>query len=106
MEVQCSFLYIKMKGTMKKPQMTKRGSGEEPEVRFCTECGAVLDEFWSSETVKDLPAIRANMERCKHTGKFDGDFCSKLFIASSLGEPPTPPATPPKPAPRPRSRKK
>jgi len=71
---------------------------QKPDVLFCTECGATLDEFCFSSTAKDIKAIRENFARCKHSGKFQGEVCAKLYIANSrfpenLPDDPTDPAT-------------
>jgi len=50
-------------------------------VEFCTECGEQLDEFDMSPVSKDIRAVRANHENCKKSGKYRGEFCSKLFIS-------------------------
>ncbi|MFH0736166.1 MAG: hypothetical protein V1773_17165 [bacterium] len=52
------------------------------EKQFCTECGDDLTEFYMSERVKHVEEVKANFENCKKTGKFKGEECSKLFIAS------------------------
>lgn len=52
-------------------------------LQFCTECGATLDEFCFSPNADDIKAIRENFARCKHSGKFQGEMCAKLFIANS-----------------------
>jgi hypothetical protein len=49
---------------------------------FCVECGARLENFCFSKTVNDIDAIRKTLAQCKKQGKFAGEFCSKLFIAS------------------------
>jgi hypothetical protein len=50
-------------------------------VIFCTECGVELKNFCFSEGANNPEAIRKNLAQCKKTGKFAGEFCSKLFIA-------------------------
>ena len=45
---------------------------------FCTECGEELDNFSLSNG--NIDKIRKNLARCKKTGKFKGEFCSKFFI--------------------------
>ena len=48
---------------------------------FCTECGEQLENFCFSSGIKDINAVRQNLLQCKKSGKFVGEFCSKLFIA-------------------------
>ncbi|HPI36315.1 MAG TPA: hypothetical protein PK397_00100 [Ignavibacteriaceae bacterium] len=55
---------------------------EKLDVRFCTECGEQLDEFDLNPMCSDLNAVKHNHENCKHTGKFKGDMCSKMFIST------------------------
>lgn len=50
---------------------------------FCTECGAELDDFSFSEKAKDIKLVLENFNRCKTIGKFKGEMCSKIFIASA-----------------------
>jgi hypothetical protein len=49
-------------------------------VIFCTECGVELTNFCFTEKVNDPETVRKNLAQCKKTGKFNGEFCSKLFI--------------------------
>lgn len=50
-------------------------------VIFCTECGTELDNYCFTNGSKDIYAIRMNLAQCKKSGRFAGEFCSKLFIA-------------------------
>lgn len=50
-------------------------------VIFCTECGAELQNFCFSGRANDPQLIRKTLAQCKKSGKFAGEFCSKLFIA-------------------------
>lgn len=50
------------------------------DINFCTECENDLDNFFLSSKSKDIAAIKANHENCKHIGKFKGEMCSKIFI--------------------------
>ena len=50
-------------------------------VIFCTECGKELENYCFSSSSKDINAIKKNLAQCKKTGRFVGEFCSKLFIA-------------------------
>jgi len=63
-----------------KPQIPEGRKKQQPTL-FCTECGASLDDFCFSGDAGDLKAIQENLSRCKHTGKFQGESCAKLFIA-------------------------
>ena len=51
---------------------------------FCTECGIELVNFCFSARANNPDAIRKSLARCKKTGKFAGEFCSKLFIADDF----------------------
>lgn len=51
---------------------------------YCTECGESLDDFCFSEMVNDLNKIRIHHDKCKKEKRFNGDFCSKLFIAEPI----------------------
>ena len=61
----------------------KPDTGDEsaPRSVFCTECGAMLENFCFSAGADDLEAIRKTLAQCRKQGRFSGDFCSKLFIA-------------------------
>lgn len=50
-------------------------------VIFCTECGKELENYCFSMGSKDVDAIKKNLAQCKKSGRFVGEFCSKLFIA-------------------------
>lgn len=47
---------------------------------FCTQCDKELDAFWMSNKSKNPDAVKNNHNNCRKTGKFKGEFCSKLFI--------------------------
>lgn len=49
---------------------------------FCTECGALLENFCFSSSADDADAIKRNLAQCKKSGKFVGEFCAKLFISN------------------------
>ncbi len=49
---------------------------------FCTECGSQLDDFSFSNKSKNKKQVIKNHQKCIKTGKFSGEFCSKIFIAS------------------------
>ena len=50
-------------------------------VIFCTECDIELVNFCFTDGADNAEAIRKNLAQCKKSGKFAGEFCSKLFIA-------------------------
>jgi hypothetical protein len=60
----------------------QNNEGLQEDVKFCTECDEQLDEFCFSDIVGDKEFIKKNHENCRKTGKFKGDVCSKLYIAS------------------------
>ena len=53
----------------------------EKELMFCTECDDELHDFCFSEDIEDVGIIKKIHARCKKTGRFKGDVCSKLYIA-------------------------
>lgn len=55
--------------------------GFRQRLSFCTECGPELQDFCFGELVNDLEAVRKIHAQCLRTEKFNGEFCSKLFIA-------------------------
>jgi len=67
-----------------------KSNGNEPfdgekllsqKVIFCTECGVELTNFCFTERSKKPDAVRKSLEECKRVGRFNGEFCSKLFIS-------------------------
>ena len=55
---------------------------QEKDVIYCTECGQDLEVFGCADGSYSLDSVKLNYEKCKKIGKFKGDVCSKLFIAS------------------------
>jgi hypothetical protein len=55
---------------------------------FCTECGDELEDFAFSKNSKNQEQVRKKHYKCVKSGKFSGEFCSKLFISddSLLGD--------------------
>lgn len=53
---------------------------EEAKVKFCLNCDDMDDLALSSEA-DDLAQLQDRFENCVHTGRFDGDVCSRLFVA-------------------------
>ncbi len=50
---------------------------------FCTRCAATIENFCFSEGVKNVEAVKKTLAQCREQGRFSGDFCAKLFIASA-----------------------
>lgn len=75
-----SLMKIDMKTNIKHKAVEEKLNQEKLEVMYCTECGEVLDDFSFNEVSKDINAVKENFANCKHTGKFKGDVCSKLYI--------------------------
>lgn len=69
-----------MKTNIKRKAVEEKLNQEKTDVIYCIECGEVLDDFSFNEVSKDINAVKKNFEDCKHTGKFKGDVCSKLYI--------------------------
>ncbi len=59
-------------------QIMKKNYKLEEDIKLCTECGKDLTNFDFSGKSED--EVNLNYEICKHTGKFNGDLCSKKFI--------------------------
>lgn len=55
---------------------------------FCTECGDELQDFAFSQSSNDRKEVMKKHYNCVKTGKFSGEYCSKLFISddSLLGD--------------------
>jgi hypothetical protein len=51
---------------------------------FCTECDDDLAYFCFLKDADDIKIIRKRQEQCRKSGKFKGEMCSKLFIASAI----------------------
>jgi len=71
---------------VKSPMKNSKNNSErkkllKQKVIFCTECGKELENYCFSSGSQDINAIKKNLAQCKKTGKFVGEFCSKLFIA-------------------------
>lgn len=62
---------------------TKREKLLSQKVIFCTECGAELENYCFEKGPDDVEAIKKNLAQCRKSGKYAGEFCSKLFIAGS-----------------------
>jgi hypothetical protein len=69
---------------MKKKKLMIEEEDKSDKTKFCTECGDTLDDFAITDNAKDVQKVKDNFENCKKTGKFKGEECSKLFIASKL----------------------
>ena len=68
---------------MKKKKRHQDEENKEVKViKFCVECQDDLENFSVTPTVEDLEAIKKNFENCRATGKYKGELCSKIFIAS------------------------
>lgn len=72
--------YIK-KELMNKIEIQKRKEMLQQREIFCTECGALLENFCFSSSADDADAIKKNLAQCRKSGKFAGEFCAKLFIS-------------------------
>lgn len=55
------------------------------EVKFCMNCDDIDDVATSGEA-DNVDALRERFQNCEKTGNFDGDICSRLFIAKPGGE--------------------
>jgi len=65
---------------MKRQRKQKEETQEVP-LEFCTECDHDLDDFAFDEKSKSKKKVQDNFANCRKTGKFKGEFCSKVFIS-------------------------
>lgn len=67
---------------MKNKKQTQESKGMQSiKPLFCTTCNKELDIFWLMPQATDPEAVRKNHEECVKAGRFNGEFCSKMFIA-------------------------
>ncbi len=50
-------------------------------LEFCTNCDDIEDLAVKGE-VKEVGKLYERFHNCENTGKFEGDLCSRLFIAT------------------------
>jgi len=62
----------------------KKNDKNTERIIFCTECGSSLSDFYLSKDVKDTKKLEEHYKNCKTTGKFKGEMCAKLFIATDF----------------------
>lgn len=70
------------KELMKKIEIQGRKELLQQREIFCTECGALLENFCFSSSADNADAIKKNLAQCRKSGKFAGEFCAKLFISN------------------------
>ncbi|MBD3409226.1 MAG: hypothetical protein GF419_03390 [Ignavibacteriales bacterium] len=58
-----------------------RVNGAPEKVRFCPNCGEELERFEVAYG-GDEKAAREQWARCRQSGRFDGDFCARVFIVA------------------------
>lgn len=66
--------------TMKKKKSNNEERQSSP-VKFCTECGEELEDFSISGQASDGKSAKERFHNCQKSGKFNGDICSRVFIA-------------------------
>lgn len=64
---------MKKKNTIKKDELFVQS-------KFCTECGEELEDFTFDKDAADQETVKNRYHKCKETGKFKGDICSRMFI--------------------------
>lgn len=67
---------------MKQIEIQRRNELLKQREIFCTECGALLENFCFSSSADDAEAIKKNLAQCRKSGKVIGEFCAKLFISN------------------------
>ena len=58
-----------------------RNSINGNDIIFCTKCGDELTEFSTTDSAKLRKLVLEGFEKCRRTGKFEGDVCAKVFIS-------------------------
>lgn len=61
-------------------RMIQQDSTPEEDVRFCLNCDD-MDDLATSEEAKKIDQIHERFDNCRKTGRFEGDICSRLFVA-------------------------
>ncbi|MCB2204433.1 hypothetical protein KQI65_06750 [bacterium] len=59
---------------------TRRQRAPEHDVRFCLNCND-MDDLATSDEATHLDQLQDRFRNCNETGNFDGDICSRLFVA-------------------------
>ena len=67
---------------IKKKKITE--ADKESKSLFCTECNETLDDFCFDDEAMNKNAVKKKHLQCVKSGKFNGEFCSKIFISSDL----------------------
>jgi hypothetical protein len=78
----CSVVHYRMK---KITTNSLPRNDEEINLKFCLNCDDMDDLAVSSEAA-DLEQLHQRFDNCVNTGRFDGDFCSRLFVAEDAIE--------------------
>jgi len=68
------------------PRDENRREAPGVHVIFCMNCDDIEDLSVSPEA-DDMDAIRDRFRNCKRSGNFDGDICSRLFVAETGDDP-------------------
>ena len=55
-------------------------------VKFCLNCDE-MDDLAVSEEADSPEELRKRFQNCDKNGKFDGDICSRLFVAEASDDP-------------------
>jgi hypothetical protein len=62
---------------------TDRDSRNGNSIAFCLNCNDMEDLALSEEEM-DIALLRQRFDNCRNTGRFDGDFCTRLFIVRDV----------------------
>ena len=69
-----------MKKKMQTQKEPRKNSEQVDSVKFCLNCDD-MDDLATSPEVNDLKGVKDRFHNCDKAGRFEGDFCSRIFVA-------------------------
>jgi hypothetical protein len=68
-----------MKKTEKK-HIPQADADAAKDIEFCLNCND-MDDLATSDEVEDVEQLRRRFNSCVENGRFEGDFCARLYVA-------------------------